>query len=274
MRLAPTLGILAGMITAPWLCAPARAQAVEALRLSGAGSETAAPDPVVDRILTRLEDRRVPDLRAKVQWKLEYVVDDEAEVKLGQLWFKDAPPVAQFKAHFTAKISGDRRQELDEQHMFDGHWYTELQSQGKTLTRREIRAPNDRRDPYRLGEGAFPLPFGQRKADILREFEVSLVAPDAKNDPPDTDHLKLVPRPGSQTYDTYQSVEFWIAREGANIAGLPVKVRVGKLDGEGSLNSHITVVFGSPEVNVGLSDSIFKIDKPAGFQEIVEPLES
>ena len=241
---------------------------------SDAQTSQPALDPVVDKILTRLEQRHVNDLRARVRWELSYVIeeDETPDIKLGTIWFKDEQPIPKFKVHFDRKIVGTRSRALDEVHLFDGRWYVELQSQTKTVTRREIRREDDRSDPYKIGEGPFPLPFGQKKADILAEFEVARVE-SKPTDPPDTDHLKLTPRRGTHSGQSYKTMDFWVAREGGH-AGLPVKVRVGKKDGTGALNSYITIAFSEVEVNPGLAGAVFKIGKPAGYEEIVERLET
>jgi hypothetical protein len=231
-------------------------------------------DPVVDKILTRLEKREVHDLRAKVKWELTYVVEEEedADRKLGTLWYKEGQPVAKFKVHFDRKIVGNTARELDEQHLFDGRWYVELQARTKTVTRREIRREGETNNPYKLGEGAFPLPFGQKKADILAEFEVERI-PERKDDPFATDHLKLTPRPNTKTGQSYKTLGFWVAREGDH-SGLPVKVVAGKKDGTGAVNSYITVTFSEIELNSGFSDSVFKIEVPKGYEEVIERLET
>ena len=232
------------------------------------------PDPKIDKILTRLEQREVSDLRASLKWELTYAIeeDEESNSKYGTIWYKQDQPVAKFKVHFDQKVVGTTGRALDEQHLFDGQWYVELQAQTKTVTRREIRRAGDTSNPYKLGEGAFPLPFGQKKADILAEFEVKLL-PAKKSDPADTDHLKMIPRPGTNTERTYKTLDFWIAREGKQ-AGLPVKVLAGKKDGTGAVNSYIEISFSKIELNSGLSESIFKIEVPKGYDEIVERLES
>ena len=230
-------------------------------------------DPVVDKILTRLENREVHDLQAKVRWELRHVIeeDEDATCKSGTIFYKEEQPVAKFKVHFDTKITGNRKQKLDEEHLFDGRWYTELQSQTKTVTRREIRHADEKTNPYKLGEGAFPLPFGQKKADILAEFEVRR-NPEEKGDPPDTDHLRLTPRPDTQTGRTYKVLDFWVARAGEH-AGLPVKVVAGKKDGTGAVNSYISISFSDIKLNSGLSSSVFKIEAPRDYEVIEERLD-
>jgi hypothetical protein len=230
-------------------------------------------DPLVDKILTRLERRAVHDLRAKLKWELTYAIeeDEETDAKFGTIWYKQEQPVSRFKVHFDTKITGSRKQALNEEHLFDGRWYVELQSLTKTVTRREIRREGATSDPYKLGEGAFPLPFGQKKADILAEFEVTRVPP-KRHDPPESDHLHLVPRAGTNTGRTYKTLDFWVARAGDH-AGLPVKVVAGKKDGTGAVNSYIEITFRDVELNTGFSTSVFKIDVPRDYEEIVERLE-
>ncbi|HRT42717.1 MAG TPA: hypothetical protein P5223_11705, partial [Phycisphaerae bacterium] len=55
-------------------------------------------DPRVDQILTRLENRQIDDLHAKVSWKLRYVLDleEDAITKNGEIWYQQQKPVAKF----------------------------------------------------------------------------------------------------------------------------------------------------------------------------------
>lgn len=229
-------------------------------------------DEQTDKILTRLQDQQVRDLHAKVEWKSKYVIEDEDanDRKLGEIWYKEFDPVPKFLVHFTQKIASQKR-ETDEKHMFDGRWYTELQSSAKTVIRREVRRANDPANPYRIGEGVFPLPFGQKKEDVLREFSVKRMPP-AKDDPPGTDHLRLTPREGTRSGKSYQYVDFWISNEG-KYAGLPIKVLTAKKDGTGRLNSFLTITFSEIRLNEGFSGNKFEIKTPAGFEEVIETLD-
>lgn len=232
-------------------------------------------DPQIDKILSRLEHRQVHDLHAGVTWKLRFLTDlpEDALVKRGELWYQQGQP-GKFLAHFKQKVSNKRLYILDERYLFDGMWYVELKSEpSKTFVRRQIRRESDAGDPYRLGEGPFPLPFGQKKEDILREFEISLVPP-AEGDPENTDHLHLTPRADSQTVQDYNAVDIWIVQEGPH-AGLPVKVHTGKKDGTGKANSVLTIDFKDVELNRGFSGSVFELKPPPGYdvhEERLAPL--
>lgn len=232
-----------------------------------------ALDPHVDQVLTALEQRDVQDLHARLTWRVEYRYADanEATIKRGEIWYRQRKPVAQFMIRFNDMLSNGRKDTVDERYSFDGQWYVELTGRTKTVQRREVRKADDPVNPYKLGEGPFPLPFGQSKADILREFEVTWVPP-AEKDPPHTDHLRLVPRPNTSTADRYARLEFWVSQEGET-SGLPVKVRVAKLEGTGQVDSYITMTFDDAELNRGLRDAIFEITVPPGYTVIEEKLE-
>lgn len=264
------LALAAGVVAA---AQPATAPTTAPTTAAAQAPPSPPLDPAIDAILTRLEQRRVQDLHARLTWRQEFAVDEPDEVvsKRGELWYQQADPVARFLIHFKEWIKGTEKRPLDERHLFDGCWYVEVQSQTKTVQRREVRRPEDAGDPYKVGEGVFPLPFGQKKDDIVREFEVALLPP-AADDPKDTEHLRLTPRAGTRTGQNYKELDFWVQRGGAT-DGLPVKVRVAKLDGTGKLNSHITITFGDAELNKGLRDGLFEIKTPTGYTELVERLE-
>jgi hypothetical protein len=229
-------------------------------------------DPTIDKILSRLEEREVRDLAADVKWTMQYAADEpeDAQTKLGTIAYLREKPAARFLIDFKRKVVGGRADKLDEKYLFDGVWYVEVKPEGKSVFKKQVRRASDPVDPFRLGEGPFPVPFGQRKDDILREFEVTL-APPAKNDPENTDHLRLKPLEHSRFVDLYRYIDFWIAREGPE-SGLPIQVRTEKLDGTGKPDTIITIAFSKPRLNAGLSASVFQVEVPPGFEVEEEPL--
>jgi hypothetical protein len=230
-----------------------------------------ATDERVDKILKRVEDRQVDDIDSNVKWTVENAMDETSQSHTGRLRYRQSKPVSKFIVEFDRRIEDGRKSRCDERHLFDGRWYVHLQSAGKTVTRREIRSESDTRDPFKLGEGPFPLPFGQTREAIHREFDVTLIPP-VKSDPEDSDHLQLRPRGGSQTGEVYTRIDFWIQR-GGKLDGLPIRVMAFKKDGTGKTNQIITVSFSEVKLNTGMSESVFKIDTPGGYHEEIVPLD-
>lgn len=256
--------------TQPAASPPASAAANAPASTSAPAAVLTSGDATVDKILDRLETREIQDLRAEVRWEVLYPIEDSTVVRIGQLNYRQDSPTAKFKAHFNKRIAGERADSIDEIHLFDGRYYVELNAQTKTVSRREIRAEDDKSNPFALKEGKFPLPFGQKKAEVLEAFRVERVE-DAASAVPDTDHIKLTPRAGNPLADRFATIEFWVAREG-KASGMPVRVRYGQLDGTGNTNSFTTLSFKDPEINIGLSPSVFELKTPDGYEQIVEPM--
>jgi len=252
-----------------------------AAALSGAAAEvklvTTAPlDPQVDKILTRLEQRKVEDLRAKLTWRLtnlDGIEEDDTTSKFGRIWYREFDPVPKFLIRFDKKVAGGggRVSEVSNTYLFDGIWFVEVQDDRKMIIRREIRRPNDPRNPFKIESGQFPVPFGQKKSEIVREFTVELVPPDPK-DPKGTRHLLLTPRPSARIADTYSRLEFWVVDEGDKLEGLPIRVVAGRKDGTGRESSYVTIDFEQIELNTGMSSSEFEIKTPSGYEEEIERL--
>lgn len=222
-------------------------------------------DPQSEAILTRLESLKFRDLQAKLRWTrlpLDQVFPD-VEVRMGEIWYQEAEPAAKFKVHFTKSIAAKRVDNIEDTYLFDGFWFTEVQSSGRSVTRREIRSKDDKTSPYRLGEGMFPIPFGQKKTDIVREFAVTFV-PAVDGDPTEADHLLLTPRPDSRMARRFKSVDFWIQNVGPH-KGLPVRVKTAKLDGAGRHESDVTMEFTDVKINPAFAASTFDIAIPPGY---------
>lgn len=271
---APWAGMIAGMMTLVAAIGQSDPQAATKpgqVIVSTGGGEV---NPRVDSILRRMEARKVKDLHAKLTWDVEDALaapGDALDRKRGEIWYQTREPVPVFLVKFRERISNDRKEKMDEQYLFDGTWYHELRSIEKTVTRRQVRRANEPSNPYRLGEGPFPVPFGQTRDDILRELDVQLL-PNDKSDPKGTDHLLLSPREGTQLAGKYGEIHFWVQQAGRE-EGLPLKVRVGKLDGTGRISEWMTIEFSDAEMDRGVPDKLFVINVPSGWEEVREPME-
>jgi hypothetical protein len=182
----------------------------------------AAPlDPQVERILDNLErkGRTLTDIQAKLQYVKQDEVLDSKQVFTGILLFKDADPNPIFHIRFDRSVHDGIVNKKKEYHVFDGRDYVEARETTKTINRRRIVEPGEQVEVFRLGQGPFPLPFGQRKADIVHHFTVRLVPP-AEDDPRNTDHLECTPLPGTELERRYGTIHFYVYRS----LHLPVKM--------------------------------------------------
>jgi hypothetical protein len=180
------------------------------------GPLQAADDPDeqrIDTILTRLEARSdgLTDISTDVQFVEEDQVNLTKRVKIGKVRFLMGEPNPRFMVHFErTEIDGMLGQR--EWFLFDGRWLYEAVERIKQVTQREIAAPGERIDLFDLENAPFPLPFGQKKETILKNFEVS-IAPPKPGDPPETDHLVCIPRPETTFYRKFDRLEFLVNRQ-------------------------------------------------------------
>ncbi len=132
----------------------------------------------------------------------------------------DLPARRGFVVDMRQLIVDDKLREERQQYIFDGTFLVERYEQEKRFIRRRAVAQGSTRDPMRIGEGPFPLPLGQRRADMVARFEVSEVATnDGLPEGPAFDglrkllagtrQLRLVPRPGTDQARDFRDIRLW-----------------------------------------------------------------
>ena len=237
----------------------------------GWGDPPVQPPPSGDRIeeiLTRLEKRSdgLKDIRCKVVFVEEDRINLTKRTKYGEILFLITEANPHFLIHFE-KTEMDGILGKREWYLFDGRWLYEALERIKQVTKREITRPGENIDLFDLETAPFPLPFGQKKAKILKNFTVSLVPP-SKGDPAGTDHLTCVPKPDSNLHGKYDKLEFFIRQD----INLPSRVVITRNDGL-EVNRADFPDLTEKSLNTGVSKKDFK--KPGAwkkYEEVVEEL--
>ena len=178
---------------------------------------------------------------------------DETERRFGRVWLASSKAgdasdrVAAVVFERTVE-SGGRVRERVEHFVYRDCILSDYDHEARRLVRRRICEPGDRQDPLRLGEGPIPIPIGQRKADILKAFEVSIASapPSALvKDPQGVVGLHLVPRPGTTLAreGKIESIDYWIRTNGTQ----PMAVEIREFN-----RDRVGLKFMSPSFNAGL----------------------
>ncbi|MAC18381.1 MAG: hypothetical protein CMJ23_01665 [Phycisphaerae bacterium] len=178
---------------------------------------------------------------------------DETERRFGRVWLASSKAgdasdrVAAVVFERTVE-SGGRVRERVEHFVYRDCILSDYDHEARRLVRRRICEPGDRQDPLRLGEGPIPIPIGQRKADILKAFEVSLAPtpPSALvKDPEGVVGLHLVPRPGTTLAreGKIESIDYWLRVDGTQ----PMAVEIRE-----STRDRVGLKFMTPRFNSGL----------------------
>jgi outer membrane lipoprotein-sorting protein len=222
----------------------------------------------IDDILDALDARgkNLQDFTSDVKLTETDAATGDATTTDGQVLFQRKPSGdSRILVDFTKKEFGDRLQPENHQYLLADGWLVERDYDLKKEIRRQVVKPGEKIDPLKLGEGAFPLPIGQSKEDVKDQFDVTKIDP-AKDDPPNTVHLQLTPRPGSKLAKDFKTIDIWVD----DSSWMPQRIQTLDLNQTTMKTTDLSNV----KINVGLGDKDFtQSPMPAGSDLISEPLD-
>lgn len=226
-------------------------------------------DAEVDTLLDKLEAKgdEIKGLSCKLRYN--YITVDPVEssqVKTGDLKYLKPTGTninGMFKIHFTELSADGVKSKHEEQIAFDGNWLIERNDKARTIIRREVVKKGQTINPFELGKGPFPMPFGQKRADMLQHFKIKKVA-SAAGDPPNTVKLHCEPHPHSNMASRYRQVQMLVDK-GNN---LPVKMLCERLADD----NRIEVSFTDVDTKAAPTPDDFKIEEPKDFDKRLEPI--
>ena len=222
---------------------------------------TAPADRSAARVLRDLEaaGEKHTALRADLTYKVVNRALGETETRTGWVAYRkgggETPP--KFRIHFST-LRLDRNKPIAEQldYVFDGKTFSIARHRIKQLARYAID-PKQVRRPLRLGEGPFPLPFGQKAEDVLRYFHAATRPADG-DEPENTDYVRLLPRKEYAERLNVRRIELWVDFE----TRLPLRII------STAPNKSVTMItFDELRTNEDVKPSVFRFDRPAGWQE-------
>ena len=141
-------------------------------------------DATVEKLLDAMEEqgRTMKDFTASATMEKFEALTDEREVRRGRVVVlgptgKDR----EIGIVFDELIDSTGRGSTDARRfVFRGGWMSEFDPTKKQVIRRQLAPEGESFDPLRVGEGPFPVPLGQPKKDVVREFIVTMgTLPDA-----------------------------------------------------------------------------------------------
>ncbi len=168
--------------TAPAPPSDAPATAAPAVPPAVGVATAPAVDPRADRLLDALQKRddTLKDFTAKLRSEVVHSRTLDTETQFGTFDYVKGPAGRKFAAQFDkSSVDGAKPRTIDQKITFDGEWLTIRDVQKMLFVREQLAPPGKPYDPFKLGQGQFPIPIGQDKKDILREFTVTVAPPDA-----------------------------------------------------------------------------------------------
>jgi outer membrane lipoprotein-sorting protein len=177
----------------------------------------------IDRVLADQETagKKLKTLSAELEYQKEDALGDVVK-RVGRFLFLKPN---KFRIEFDFRFLGRRKLADGMQFIFDGRRLYLLDTRRKRLTIYTLPPPKEGEppaNPLQLGRGPFPMPFGQKAADIRRLFNVKLIPATPEEAKADVTHLRLVPRPRTPMARKYKQLDLWFDGK----LKLPVKLRI------------------------------------------------
>ena len=234
-----------------------------------ASGQALGPDSTVDAVLDALHARGVGlrDFTADVQLADVDTLSGNTSVQSGQVWF-DARAEGQERVRVTflsRRVEGAVDNDARSDYVLANGVLIERDYKARVEVTRQVLRPGERINLLKLGEGPFPLPVGQPREEVLRQFQVRKLEV-AADDPPRTIRLELRPRPDTDFAAKFHRIEVWVQME----TGFPVRIMTVP---PRRLNRNVTDL-ANIRVNAGVPDSVFAMESidGKGWRRITETM--
>jgi outer membrane lipoprotein-sorting protein len=142
-----------------------------------------------------------------------------------------------------------QKQKLD--YVLEDGWLTDRDYQKKLEVRRQVLQPGQKMNLLKLGEGPFPLPIGQDKLEVKKQFKATKEKPE-KDDPKDTVHIRLIPEEKSQFEKKFQRIDVFVDTKSS------MPVRIDTVEKAGTTRS---TELKNIKLNTGVKNQAFDLPK-------------
>jgi len=232
---------------------------------------TIPKDASIDTVLDALDQRgkSMKEFTADVQLTTEDTAIGDPNTRTGKVLFQKRGDQGDARLNvqldFQIKKSGGQfiKVASKQQYLLEKGWLYDLDFAKRLRNERQVSKPGDKVNLLKLGEGPFPLPIGQSKEDVHKNFDVKM-KPLAKGDPSDTIHLELTPREGTSLAKRFSRIDAWVDRS----SNMPT--RIDTLDAAGSeqRSTQLTNIVVNPSDK--LKDDDFKLPPTTGWDVHVD----
>jgi len=170
-----------------------------------------SPDSPLDEILDALDarGRNLEAFTADVSLTEGDATLANEVTRRGKVLYQDRKGNPRLRVTFTDRDTGKRSFDEKVEYLLEDGWLTDRTYAKEIQSRRKVLRPGEKIDLLKLGEGPFPLPIGQKKQAVHEQFDAKKLGP-AKDDPPGTLHVQLVPKPGTQFERKFDAIDVWV----------------------------------------------------------------
>jgi outer membrane lipoprotein-sorting protein len=168
-------------------------------------------DASVDAVLDALDARG----RSMNQFVADVTLSENDEAtqagseRTGRVWYHKRQGNDRIRVTFDQKAEGRFSKPDKIEYLLDGGWLIDRDYKRAIEVKRQVLRPGEKVNLLKLGEGPFPLPIGQPKEDVHREFIVSKGDP-AMEGPKGAPHIALKPREGTRLAKKFAQIDVWV----------------------------------------------------------------
>ena len=175
------------------------------------GASPVSENSSVDEVLDAL-DARGRNLSQFVADVTLTEVDESTQLesqRSGRVWYEKRQGNDRIRVVFDKKAEGrfDKPEKLE--YLLDGGWLIDRDYRRSIEVKRQVLRPGEKINLLKLGEGPFPLPIGQPKEQVRKEFEVTKGDP-ALGGPKGAPHVALKPRAGTRLARKFSQIDVWV----------------------------------------------------------------
>jgi outer membrane lipoprotein-sorting protein len=254
-------GAVAGAQTAPPLINPVRPNGPEPAGASQArgGAGQLTDKSSVDDVLDAL-DARGRNLREFVADVSLTEIDDATALestRTGRVTYQKQKDDDRIRVVFNQKLEGRFAKDEKVEYLLNGGWLVDRDYKRSVQVKRQVLRPGEKVNLLKLGEGPFPLPIGQAKEEVHKEFDVTRGAttPDA---PKGTVHVTLKPKEGTRLARKFKVIEVWVDPK----TNMPVRIEALDVNETTRRQTDLTNIKVNPEPALGERDFVLpKIDE-------------
>lgn len=218
-----------------------------------------------DEILDRLHEvgRDLKSFTVKVVLREKDTVAQDTWSRSGEAVYEQkANGDARLRMSFTIRVQDGVTQQQRHDYLLENGWLVERDTPRKQERKQQILRPGEKANLLKLGEGPFPLPIGQPREDVYRDFEVAKVAV-GEDAPANTTHVLLTPKAGTRFERKFKTIDVWVDLA----SGMPR--RIDTVDANDTMRKKADLL--EFKANVPVTDEQFALpDVPADWQRIKE----
>ncbi len=223
------------------------------------GAKPQAAPASVDATLDKLDvlGKDLKDFSAHVELSEIDSTSGNATTRIGMVRYQlVAEGNARIRVTFDKKEEDERLYDEKIEYLLQNGSLIDRNYNTKSETRRQVLQPGEKANLLKLGEGPFPLPIGQEKAEVHKLFDVTLI-PAGADDPANTTHIKLAPKPDTQFAGKFHGIDVWVD----NASNFPVRIDTE----DGNQTNTRKTIFKGVKTNTGLNDEDFMLEAVEGW---------